>query len=88
MNILSEAMGYVDECWDKTMKAYYKFQDNLIEYRKTMFASQRSDMWYLGYMLSAQKFENENVDIDDVLDEIRDGFEEGKMMKGIKGEEK
>jgi hypothetical protein len=83
---IKEAIAYSDKCWEKVNKKYYKFQDALIHYRQTLTAKNRSDMWYLGYMLAGQKFQGDSdskeVGIETILDAIRDGYEESKLING------
>lgn len=85
-NEIEQAIRYSDKCWEDVNKKYYKFQDALIQYRQTLTAKNRSDMWYLGYMLAGQKFQGDSdskeVDIETILDAIRDGYEEGKLING------
>lgn len=83
-NDVEQAIRYSDKRWKDVNKKYYKFQDALIRYRHTLTAKNRSDMWYLGYMLSGQKFQGDSddteVSIETILDAIRNGYEEGKLI--------
>lgn len=81
---IKEAIAYSDKCWEKVNKKYYKFQDALVHYRKTLTAKNRSDMWYLGYMLAGQHFQKDDIGIEEILDAIRDGYEESKLINGGK----
>lgn len=81
-NDIEQAIRYSDKCWRDVNKKYYKFQDALIHYRHTLTAKNRSDMWYLGYMLSGQHFQKDDIGIDEILEVIRDGYEEGKLVNG------
>lgn len=79
---IEEAIAYSDKCWEKVNKKYYKFQDALINYRKTFTAKRKSDMWYLGYMLAGQHFQKEDIGIDEIVEAIREGYEESKLTNG------
>lgn len=79
MNDIEKAIVYQDKVWRKASERWSELCDALIEYRQTILASRKSDMNYLGYMLAHSL--DEDVDIENALDQIREGFEEGKMAQ-------
>ena len=77
---MEKAQKYADDEWLKVVRAYLKFLDKLIECRKNqLFFKQKGDMWYLGYLLSK---DTEEYDIEEILDEIREGLEDGRLING------
>lgn len=79
MSKIDKAIEYREKVWKIVAERWSDLCDALIEYRQTILASKKSDMNYLGYMLVHSV--DEDVDIENVLDQIREGFEEGKMAQ-------
>lgn len=80
MSDLAKAMKVADKDWQTCQKLYWKFIDKLVECRENqLFFKQKSDMWYLGYLLSVQTKEYK---IKDILAEIEEGIEEGREQYG------
>lgn len=73
---IEQGIKYQEEVWKQLSHSFKNFLDKLENYRETIFASQESDMYYLGYFLRA--YLDKEVEFEDISLLLERGWQESE----------